>query len=124
MRVWLVPRRAAWIERGGHDLERVERLRREQRLAAEVPPFEQLPFLAAQDTRPDLRLPREQVRDLDPDRRRQPLQGRHARARATPLEPADEALAYTRRLSHVPQGQPTQHPDRTQPLAELWCSVR
>ena len=52
VRVRLVPRRAARVERGGHDLERVERLRREQRLAAEVPPLEQLPLLAPQNARP------------------------------------------------------------------------
>src|SRR5256885_4697530 len=61
VRVWLVPRRAARIERGGHHLERMKGLRREQCLAAEVPPLELLPLLATQDPWPGLRLGREQV---------------------------------------------------------------
>src|SRR5205823_14296111 len=52
VRVRLVPRRAAGIERSSHDFERVKRLRREQCFAAEVSPLEQLPLLAAEDVRP------------------------------------------------------------------------
>ena len=52
VRVRLVARRAAGLEAGDDHLERVERLRRQQRLPAEVAPRDELARLAPQHPRP------------------------------------------------------------------------
>src|SRR6478752_5697282 len=119
MGVRLVPSGSAGIELRRDDLEGMERLRRQECLAPEASPDEQLPRLAAQHARTGQALRREEIRDLDPERGRQPLQGGNARARAAPLELTDEALADAGRCGDVLQRAPAQQTDRPEPLAEV-----
>jgi hypothetical protein len=118
VRVRLVTGRASRLELGGDHLERVEGLRREQRLAAEVPPDDGLAGLAAQHARTRHAVGREEVRHFDAECRRDPLQRCDTRVRPTALDLADEALAHAGRVGDLPQRPPPEEPDRPQPLAD------
>jgi len=89
-----------------------------------VAPLEGLARLAAQDAWLRRRGLVEEVRDLDPEGSRQPLQRRDARARAAPLEPADEALTHARGLRDIPQRQTAEDADRSEALTELGPAAR
>src|SRR6476646_3097352 len=86
VRVRLVAGGAAWFELRGDDLERVERLGREERLPAEMAPDEELARLPPEHAGARQAIGREEVGDVDPERRRELLQRGDARVRAAPLE--------------------------------------
>src|SRR6266576_6067567 len=119
VRVRLVPRRPAGVELGCDDLERMERLRRQECLATEAAPDEKLPRLPPQHARTRQALGREEIRDLDPERCRQPLERGHAGARAAALELTDEAFADAGRVCDVLQRAPAQDADCPEPLPEV-----
>src|SRR5947209_19444004 len=68
VRVRLLAGRPTGIELGCDHLEGVERLRSEQRLAAEMAPHDRLTCLTAEHARSRQRVAREEVRDVDPER--------------------------------------------------------
>src|SRR6476661_872351 len=115
VRVGLVSRRAAGFEQGDDDLERVERLRRQERLPAELAPGDELPR-AAPEHAWLRRARREEVGDLDAEGGRESLQRRDRCVRATALQLAEEALADARRRGDLFQGLAPQLPDRPQSL--------
>jgi hypothetical protein len=119
VRIRLCSGRAAGLELGGDDLEGMERLRRQQCLAPEVTPDQRAPRLAAEDARPLDAVGGDQVRDLDPERRREPLEGDDAGARTASLHLADEALADARRLGDLLQRAPAELPHRPQVFAQV-----
>src|SRR4029079_9924089 len=108
----------ARLEPRDDDLERVKRLRRQQGLAAELSPRDEVEPAAAQHARPRGRRA-EEVGHVDAERGRESLQRRDRRVRPPALELAEEALADAGRARDLLQRLAAQLPDRAQALAEL-----
>src|SRR5207248_2181028 len=100
------------------DLQRMERLRRQERLPSQLAPRHELPRLTPEHPRPRLAR-REEVRDLDPEGSGEPLERRDRGVRAATLELAQKALADTCPRRDLLQRLAPQLPDRPQPFAEL-----
>ena len=96
VRIRLVAGRAARLETRDDDLERMERLRCQERLAAELTPRDVLPG-SAPEYAGLWRARGEEIGDGNAERGREPLERRDRRVRAPALELAHEALAQARR---------------------------
>jgi hypothetical protein len=119
MRVRLPARRPTRVKLDRDHLERMKRLRRQQRLAAKIPPNHRLASPTTQHTRPRQSLHRKQVGHLDPQRRRKTLQGSNTRAGTAALKLTQKALAHPRGACHIAQRQPAQQTNRTKTLAKI-----
>jgi hypothetical protein len=122
--VRLLAGRAARLELGDDDLDVAEGLRRQERLAAELAPGDELARVAAEDERPAGVVGGEEVGDRDAERLGDPLQRGDARARPPALGLAEEALREAGPLGDVAERQPAQLADRADPLADVRLRLR
>src|SRR5947209_3526086 len=81
-------------------------------------PHDRLARLTTEHARSRQRVAREEIGDLDPERRGDALERRDAAVRAPALELADEALAHAGGVRDLLQRPPPQEPDRPEPLAD------
>jgi hypothetical protein len=76
------------------------------------------------DARGGRTVAREDVRHLDPERRRDPLERRDADVRPAALDLAQEALAQARPLGHLAERLAPKLPDRAQAIPDVDGAVR